>query len=334
MIGCAAALLLAGCEGRRLEEARARLGKAQAELKAAQERSEALAAEVAQWKERQKKAESGLAQSRRDLELLQVQLTNGWQGDVQKLGEQMNEAKVPEPLRSWLMAAQQAKGSAVAERRFLQGLQSKDMEQVQAALIDWELRTGVTAPPAEEEPEPSTCEPPQATFSCAPLPLGGPEDKVTQLCGEKESDRNWVLRTLHGRLEALPLLPSNRTQYKLVRAFSPRWWVLELGEEEHRRMMAYEVSESGATARAGVSLTGGGPVQVDLDADGEVELIGMGDTVPGVLSYSRKTGQVVQWDMETACSRLQKRTEKELEPRRAACSAWTRAQAPADAGTP
>jgi hypothetical protein len=330
----AAALLLAGCEGRRLEEARARLGKAQAELKAAQERSEALSAEVEQWKQRQQKAESGLAQSRRNVELLQVKLADGWQGDVQKLGEQMNEAKVPESLRSWLMAAQQAKGSAVAERRFLQGLQSKDMKQVQAALIDWELRTGVTATPGEEEPEPSTCKLSEATFSCAPLPLGGPEDKVTQLCSQKEGERSWVLRSLHGRLVALPLLPFSRSSFKPVRVLSPRWWVLEVEEPEARRLVAFEVSESSATARQAISLTGGELAQVDLDADGEVELIGKGREVVSALSYSRKTQQVVEWDMPGVCPRLEKRTEKELEPMRAACTAWARARAPADAGAP
>ncbi len=352
----AVGLLLVGCEGSKLEAATQRVEAAEREQRELEAKTQALASEVDGLRKRLSEAEAERKAEEHRLELLQDSLAKSWRGDPATLKSRMATAAVPPALQASLQQAQEQKGSIVAERLFVEGVEKADLEKVSSALENWELRTGVTALPGQQQPEESeeTCEHQEVTVSCLPLALEAPTDQVTQLCRMSETDSVWVLRVELGSLVRVNLVGSRHDRYRPVRMFSPEVWVvageddsptspgtsnvssrewLEVfkvtGASEHSRQAIREhalpLEKLGQRATL---------VELDLDADSFPELLVLDGKDVRALSYDPRYDEADLWAEPELCPLIEQRTEKELEPARAPCTAWTQAQQPRDGGAP
>jgi hypothetical protein len=292
----------------------------------------------------------------RRLELLRDSLAKSWRGDPATLARRMEAAGVPSELQAPLQEAQKQKGSIVAERLFIEGVEKEDLKKVASALDNWELRTGVTALPEEQEPEEpeSTCERQEVTVSCLLLPLEGQRDLVTQLCRMSEADSVWVLRSELGSLVRVNLVGSRHDRYRPVRMFSPEVWVvageddsptspgtskvsskewLEVfkvtGASEHSRQAIRE--HALPLERLGHRAT---LAELDLDADGIPELLVLGRRDVRALRYDAQHDEVNLWTEAEVCPLIEQRTENALERAHARCSAWAQAKQLQDGGDP
>ena len=347
-------LLLAGCEGDKLEAARKRAEAAERELRELEAKTPTVAGDVDRLRKRLSETDATREAEERKLELLQDSLAKSWRGDPDTLRRRMETAEVPSGFHAALLKAQEQKGGIVAERLFIEGVEKADVEKVASALENWELRTGVTALPEEptaEEPE-STCAQQEVAISCLPLPLEGPKDLVTQLCRMSETDSVWVLRSEQGWLSRVNLVGSRHDRYRPVRMFSPEVWVVA-GEDDSpttpgtSRVSAREWLEvfkvTGAAEytrqairshavpleRLGKRST---QAELDLDADGAPELLVLDGKNVRALRYDARHDEADLWHEPDVCPLIAQRTEKELEPARAPCAAWEQARQPRDGG--
>jgi outer membrane murein-binding lipoprotein Lpp len=349
-----AGLVLAGCEGGKLEATRKRVETAERELRELEAKTQALSGNVERLRKRLGEVEATREADERKLELLRDSLAKSWRGDPDTLRRRMESAEVPTALQAPLQQAQEQKGSIVAERLFIEGVEKADLEKVASALENWELRTGVTAMPEESafvEPE-RTCEREEEHVSCLPLPLEGPRDVVTQLCRMSNAGSVWVLRSEQGSLSRAKLVGSQHDRYRPVRMFSPEVWVVA-GEDDSptspgtSKVSAKEWLEvfkvTGASdytrqavrshavplERLGQRST---QAELDLDADGAPELLVLNGKDVQALHYDARHDEADLWHEPDVCPLIAQRTEKELEPARAPCAAWEQARQPRDGG--
>jgi outer membrane murein-binding lipoprotein Lpp len=352
----AAALVLAGCEGDKLEATRKRVEAAERELRELEAKTQALSGDVDRLRKRLGEVEATREADERRLELLQDTLAKSWRGDPGTLRRRMEAAEVPSELQASLLKAQERKGSIVAERLFIEGVEKADLEKVASALENWELRTGVTTLPTEPPPvEPeSTCEQQEVTVSCLPLQLEGPKDLVTQLCRMSEADSVWVLRSEQGSLSRVNLVGSRHDRYRPVRMLSPEVWVVA-GEDDSptspgtSKVSAKEWLEvfklTGASEYTRQALRAHAlPLEklgqratlaeLDLDTDGAPEILVLDGKDVRALHYDARHDEADLWTEPEVCPLIARRTEKELEPARAPCTAWEQARQPRDGGAP
>ncbi|NMO15617.1 hypothetical protein HPC49_02950 [Pyxidicoccus fallax] len=329
-------LMLAGCgEDAGKAAAQKRLEAAQAELRAEETKAQALTAEVERLKGRLSEAETARATERRALERVQTWLTASWRGEAGTLKSRMQEAEVPAALRASLEEAQKARGGEALEQRFRQAVERKDLPVLSSVVSEWASMDGVTPmPPVEEEAEEAAeeeaqaCERVQGDFRCTPLPLGGAQDTVTQLCRLSGTGKSWVVRSDHGRLAYAELVPGDRHRYVPVRTVGSDVWLLkdEPGAGKPGVLEVFQVSGTQAVRRLSLDLMRKGKpttmVEADLDDDGLKETLVVGaDTVEAV-HVERSAGALSQWREAYLCPIVEQRSEKELEPAKAACSAW------------
>lgn len=349
-------LALAGCEGDKLEVAQKRVETAERELRELEAKTQALSGDVEGLRKRLSEAEALREAYEHRLESLQDSLAKSWRGDPDTLRRRMAAAEVPVALQALLQQAQERKGSIVAERLFIEGVEKEDLEKVATALENWELRTGATALPEEQPPvEPErTCEQQEVSVSCLPLPLEGPRDVVTQLCRMSEADSVWVLRSEQGALSRVNLVGSRHDRYRPVRMFSPEVWAVA-GEDDSpttpgtSKVSAKEWLEvfklTGPTEYTRQALRAHAlPLEklgqratlaeLDLDADGEPELLVLDGRDVRALRYDARHDEADLWTEPEVCPLIAQRTEKELEPARAPCTAWEQARQPGDGGAP
>ncbi|HEX8437567.1 hypothetical protein [Archangium sp.] len=344
---CVVGLVLVGCgEDAGLVAARQRVEAAQAALREEEARGQDQATEVERLKARLREAESARAQEERELEGLRKRLVASWRGDAKTLKAHQEEAEVPTALRPLLEEAQKAMGGAALEQRFSQGLARKNLALTTAALKEWSSRDGVTpAPeetaeaPAAEEPEEEACTRVSGDFGCTVLPLGGSGDSVTQLCRLAGAGQPWVVRSEHGRLVRLPLVPGSAAHYGVARTLGPDVWVLratDAGASAPGTLEVYEVSGAQAVRRHSRPLVRKGKpaslVEADLDADGLTETLMVGADEVEAIHREGLTGGVSLWSEYDVCPKLTGRSEPGLEPARAACTAWSKASQPAGTG--
>ncbi|HEX8700163.1 MAG TPA: hypothetical protein VF815_15060 [Myxococcaceae bacterium] len=349
-------LVLAGCEGDKPDAAQKRVEAAERELREVDAKIQVLSGDVDRLRKRLGEAEATREASDRDLEQLQDSLAKSWRGDPDTLRRRMESAEVPAALQPHLLKAQEQKGSIVAERLFIEGVEKADLEKVASALENWELRTGVTALPVEPEPaDPeSTCEQQDVAVSCLPLPLEGPKDLVTHLCRMSETDSVWVLRSDQGSLARVNLVGSRHDRYRPVRMFSPEVWVVA-GEDDSPTtpgtakvsakewLEVFKVTGAAEYTRQAIRahalpLERRGQrstlAELDLDADGAPELLVLDGKDVQALHYDARHDEADLWTEPDVCPRIAGRTEKELEPARAPCTAWEQARKPRDGGAP
>jgi hypothetical protein len=348
--------VLTGCEGDKLQAAGKRLEAAQASQRELDVKTQALSSEVSWMEKRLQELEAAKKVEQGKLDQLEYELVQSWRGDPAALKERMEEAEVPKALQASLLKAQESSGDIAAERTFIEGVEKEDLTQIAEALESWELRTGVTDIPEEEEaaPEQDTCERVEAKFSCLPLPLGGPKDDVTQLCRLSQTDMVWVLRSEQGSLVRANLVGSSHDRYRPVRMFSPELWVLA-GEDDSPTspgtsnvsakawLEVFKLSGGSEHSRQAVRRHAlplekrGQPValvELDLDGDGAAELLLLDGKDIQAVRYEPRYDDANIWGEEEVCPLIEKRTEKELEPARASCTAWAQAKQPKDGGAP
>jgi hypothetical protein len=352
----AVGMLLVGCEGDKLKVAKERAEAAERELRELEAKTQALSGEVDGLRKRLSEVQGAREAEERRLELLQDSLAKSWRGDPATLKRRMEEAEVPTELRALLRKAQERKGSIVAERLFLEGVEKADLEKVSSALENWELRTGVTAlpePEQSEEPE-ETCQRQPVVISCLPLPLEGLNDQVTQLCRMSEVDSVWVLRSDHGSLARVNLVGSRHDRYRPVRMFSPEVWVVAGDDDSPTSpgtsnvsskewLEVFKVTGGSAHSRQAIRehalplerLGQRATVpELDLDADGTPEVLVLDGKEVRALRYDARHDEADLWTEAEVCPLIEQRTERELEPARAPCTAWAQARQPKDGGAP
>jgi hypothetical protein len=350
----AVGLALAGCGGGNLEAVQGRVQAAEREQRELDAKIHVLSGDVDRLRKRMTEVDGAREADERKLELLRDSLAKSWRGDAATMQRRIEAAQVPEALQPALQQAQQSKGGIVAERLFIEGVEKTDLEKVASALENWELRTGVTALPAEEpDPEPeSTCEQQEVTVSCLPLPLEGPKDLVTHLCRMSEADSVWVLRSELDALVRVNLVGSRHDRYRPVRMFSPEVWVVA-GEDDSPTspgtskvsakewLEVFKVTGGAEYTRQAIRahalpLEKFGKrftqAELDLDADGTPELLVLDGKAVRALHYDTRHDEADLWTEAEVCPRIDKRTEKELEPARAPCTTWAQAHQPRDGG--
>lgn len=350
-------LLLAGCNsGEQDAEQRKRLEAVKSAQREQDVKNHALSQDVDWLRKRVSELEKSREAVERDLGLARGTLAQSWRGDPSVLKERLTSAEVPKALHPWLQKAQEERGEVAPERLFQDGVKEKNLEQVAEALNDWELNTAVTALPEEEEPtdEANACTKAEVTFSCTPLTLAGPKDDTTQLCRMSQGDSVWVLRLNQGSLSRVNLVGSRHDRYRAVRMFSPDVWVLA-GEDDsptspgtsnvsskawlevikvsggwdYRRLGARR--HAVALERQGQKLA---QAELDLDGDGNNELLVLDGKEIQAVHYDREHDDASLWREADVCPLIAQRTEKELEPAKAPCAAWTQAKQPKDGGAP
>ncbi|MGZ3460861.1 MAG: hypothetical protein ACXU86_20430 [Archangium sp.] len=339
---CVVGLVLAGCGGGDKQ------GEAQKTLEAVlreeEARTQALAADVEQLKARLREAESARATERHHLEELQKRLAESWRGDAHGLETELEAARVPAALRPALEAAQKAMGGDAPEQLFSQGLAHNDLSLVSSALTQWASREGVTPAPDAEAPEAPAkkeeraCTRVTGDFKCAPLPLEGSGDGMTQLCRLSDGTGNawaWVVRSEHGRVVHPQLVPGSHDRYRAVRTLGPDVWLLrgDSGWGESGPLEVFEVSGTQAVRRHEVTMLGESKlVEADLDKDDLPEVLVVSSAEVQAVHRAGLSGAVSLWREADICPRLEGRSEKELEAVRAACSSWRQRSQPPDAG--
>lgn len=347
-------LVLTGCGGGNLEAVQGRVQAAEREQRELDAKIHALSGDVDRLRKRLTEVDAAREADERKLELLRDSLAKSWRGDTATMERRIETADVPSALRPALQQAQERKGGIVAERLFIEGVDKSDLEKVASALENWELRTGVTALPAEDssaEPE-STCEQQEVTLTCVPLLLEGPKDLVTQLCRMSEADSVWVLRSELGALARVNLVGSRHDRYRAVRMFSPEVWVVA-GEDDSPTspgtskvsakewLEVFKVTGGSEYTRQAIRAHAlplekfgqrFAQAELDLDADGAPELLVLDGKEVRALHYDARHDEADLWTEAEACPLIAKRTEKELEPARAPCAAWAQAHQPRDGG--
>jgi outer membrane murein-binding lipoprotein Lpp len=349
-----ASLVLAGCEGDTLDATQKRVETAERELRELEAKTQALSGDVDRLRKRLGEVDATREADERRLELVQDSLAKSWRGDPDTLRRRMETAEVPTALQAPLQRAQEQKGSIVAERLFIEGVEKADLEKVATALENWELRTGVTAVPEEQpaaEPE-STCEQQEVAVSCLPLPLEGPKDLVTHLCRMSETDSVWVLRSEQGSLSRVNLVGSRHDRYRPVRMFSPEVWVVA-GEDDSPTspgtskvsakewLEVFKVNGASAYTRQAIRAHAlpleqlgqrSTQAELDLDADGTPELLVLDGKAVRALHYDNRHDEADLWAEPEVCPLIAQRTEKDLEPARAPCTGWEQARQARDGG--
>jgi outer membrane murein-binding lipoprotein Lpp len=350
-------LVLAGCDsGEQTEEERKRWEAVKSSQREQEAKTEALSQDVDWLRKRVSEVEKLREATERDLGLARGTLAQSWRGDPAVLKERLASAEVPKALHPWLQKAQEERGNIAPERLFMDAVKGANLDQLAKALDDWELNTGVTALPAEEEPtqEENACTRAEVTFSCTPLALAGPKDDLTQLCRMSQADTVWVLRSNQGSLSRVNLLGSRHDSYRAMRMFSPDVWAL-VGEDDSptspgtsnvsskawlevvKVAPGWDYLRKGARRHA-VPLERQGQrlaqAELDLDGDGNDELLVLDGKEVQAVHYERQHDDASLWREADVCPLIEKRTEKELEPARAPCAAWAQAKQPKDGGGP
>jgi len=350
----AVGLTLVRCGSGNLEAVQGRVQAAEREQRELDAKLHVLSGDVDRLRKRLTEVDGAREADERQLELLRDSLAKSWRGDLGTLQRRIEMAEVPSELQPALQQAQERKGGIVAERLFLEGVEKADLEKVASALENWELRTGVTAIASAEpsaEPE-STCEQQEVTVSCLPLPLEGQKDLVTQLCRMSEADSVWVLRSELGSLARVNLVGSRHDRYRPVRMFSPEVWVVA-GEDDSPTspgtskvsakewLEVFKVTGAAEYTRQAIRSHAlplerlgkrSAQAELDLDADGAPELLVLDGKGIQALHYDARHDEADPWTEPEVCPLIDKRTEKELEPARAPCTAWAQANQPRDGG--
>ena len=295
----AVAALAAGCGKAKLEAAKTRANeaaKATAEVEASLPALEqALATRKASLSARQ----SRRAAEDKRLRQLREALVERWGGDEALMKRQVAQANgraFPAALVPVLERAQKEAGQTTRERRFGEAVQRKDLAELAATLLDWEVRAGVDrdeAADAAPEPPEDTCEKRRESHpSCEafPAPAG-----AVLLCRVPEADLTLAAWSDRGRFVWQRLEGLGKARATKVHVLAPRVWLIETGadppEEKvvphlgrvsaRRWLRAFELGESSGSARVHFPLElHGKPASLryaDLDRDGAEELVYLAD---------------------------------------------------------
>jgi hypothetical protein len=286
-LGALLLLAVAGCGGKKRDEAQARLEalrKEHAELESGEVKS--LGEQLPPLQEQLTLRERQRAEARKKLLTVQLALVRSWREQNTTPAALAKEAKLPKELSPVLDAAQEAVKQATRQGigeseearawSFAQALEKEEAGQLEAALSDWEVRMGVvTREPAEPSaPEESACKAPlTARASC-------------RLGARPAGDSSPPLLLCH--VEA-----------------AKQWWVAAF-DEERLSLRQLEAVQ-------------GEPLFVDVDADGQQELLWKAEGPFQALHRSPETGALTTWEPRQLCQRLADRTDATLQPVLAAC---------------